>query len=89
MIDAKHNRTFCNAFAESRPLSVYTLRTKAKIMEESLRYKECRLVQMQLAEGERIDFKLEGLSVGTFRASGLPHTAANMELVPYHHTKGK
>jgi len=47
------NLTFCNAYAESKPLSVYTLRTMAKVMEEPLKYKECRLVQMQLAEGTR------------------------------------
>merc|ERR1719356_1770608 len=83
-----YNLTFCNAYAESRPLSVYTLRRMEKVMEEPLKYKECRLIPMQLAEGERIDFQLGGLSVGTFRASGLPHTTANLVLVPHHNTKG-
>ncbi|CAK0849276.1 unnamed protein product [Prorocentrum cordatum] len=83
-----YNLTFCNAYADSTPLNVYTLRRMARVTEEPLKYKECRLIPMQLVEGELIEFKLGGISVGTFRASGLPRTTASLVLVPYHRTKG-
>ncbi|CAK0810085.1 unnamed protein product [Prorocentrum cordatum] len=82
-----HNLTVCNAYADARPLTVYTLSKMAKLTEEPLKYKECRLIPMQLSPGERLDFKMAGLSVGTFRANGLPKSPANLVLVPYHHTK--
>jgi len=79
-----HNLTICNAYADHKPLSIYTVGNKAKLTEEPLQYKACKLVSLELAEGERVDFKLGGLSVGTFRATGLPYVSSNLLLVPYH-----
>jgi hypothetical protein len=79
-----HNLTVCNAYADHKPLSVYTVTNKAKLTEEPLQYKACKQISLELAEGERIDFKLGGLSVGTFRVTGLPYVSANLLLVPYH-----
>merc|ERR1719373_854693 len=79
-----HNLTICNAYADHKPLSIYTVSNKAKLTEEPLQYKACKLISLELAEGERVDFKLGGLSVGTFRVAGLPYVSANLLLVPYH-----
>jgi len=79
-----HNLTICNGYADRKPLSVYTMTNKAKLTENPLDYKVCKMISLELGEGERLDFKLGGLSVGTFRATGLPYTPANLLLVPYH-----
>jgi len=79
-----HNLTICNAYADHKPLSIYTVTNKAKLTEEPLKYKGCKLIALPMEEGERIDFKLGGLSVGTFRVTGLPYVSANLLLVPYH-----
>jgi hypothetical protein len=78
-----HNLTICNAYAESKPLSIYSVDSRAKLTEEPLRYKQCKLLVLELHEGERLDFKLGGLSVGTFHASHLPFVASSLVLVPF------
>merc|ERR1719291_1074794 len=79
-----HNLTICNAYADHKPLSIYTVANKAKLTEEPLQYKGCKLIALAFEEGERIDFKLGGLSVGTFRVTGLPYVSSNLLLVPFH-----
>lgn len=88
-----HNLTICNAYAHNKPLSVYTVTNKTKLTEEPLKYRACRMISLALAEGERLDFRIwpsanASTSVGTFRASGLPYTTANLLLVPYHRGNG-
>jgi len=78
-----HNLTICNAYAEAKPLSVYTVNNKAKLTEEPMRYKECKAIAMELQEGERIDFKMGGLSVGIFHATHLPFVGSTLVLVPF------
>ncbi|CAK0870458.1 unnamed protein product, partial [Prorocentrum cordatum] len=69
---------------ESRPLSVYTVNNKAKLTEEPMRYKQCKdAIAMELQEGERIDFRMGGLSVGVFHATHLPFVASTLVLVPF------
>jgi len=79
-----HNLTICNAYADSKPLSAYTVNTRTKLTEEPIKYKACKKIALQLEEGERIDFKLGGLSVGTFRAGGLPYVGSSLLMIPYH-----
>ncbi|CAK0870462.1 unnamed protein product, partial [Prorocentrum cordatum] len=81
--DGVHNLTICNGYAESRPLSVYTVNNKAKLTEEPMRYKQCKAIAMELQEGERIDFRMGGLSVGVFHATHLPFVASTLVLVPF------
>jgi len=84
----QHNLTICNAYAENKPLSVYTVNNKAKLTEEPLKYKACKAIVLELAESERIDFKLGGLSVGTFHVDRLPFASSNLLLVPYRKGNG-
>jgi len=79
-----HNLTICNAYADRKPLSAYTVNTRVKLTEEPIQYKTCKKIALSMEEGERIDFKLGGLSVGTFRASGLPYVSASLLMIPYH-----
>ncbi|CAK0863552.1 unnamed protein product [Prorocentrum cordatum] len=79
----QHNLTVCNAYAENKPLSVYTVNQKAKLTEEPLHYKACKEIVLELADSERIDFKLGGLSVGTFHVGNLPFAPTSLLLVPY------
>ncbi|CAK0823779.1 unnamed protein product [Prorocentrum cordatum] len=78
-----HNLTICNGYAENRPLSVYTVNSRAKLTEEPMRYKQCKAIAMELQEGERLDFKMGGLSVGVFHATHLPFVASTLVLVPF------
>ncbi|CAK0857765.1 unnamed protein product, partial [Prorocentrum cordatum] len=82
-VGVQHNLTVCNAYAESKPLSVYTVNQKAKLTEEPLQYKACKEIVLELADNERIDFKLGGLSVGTFHVGNLPFAPTSLLLVPY------
>jgi len=79
-----HNLTICNAYADRKPLSAYTVNTRVKLTEEPIQYKTCKKISIQMEEGERIDFKLGGLSVGNFRAGGLPYVSSSLLIVPYH-----
>lgn len=96
---SSHNLTVCNAYVDSRPMNVYTHargsrgqeeqdRAHVKLTEQPLEYKRCRSLVVDLAEDAHIDFKLGGLSVGTFHANNLPYASASLLLVPYHHTNG-
>ncbi|CAK0820059.1 unnamed protein product, partial [Prorocentrum cordatum] len=82
-VGIQHNLTVCNAYAENKPLSVYTVNQKAKLTEEPLQYKACKEIVLELADSERIDFKLGGLSVGTFHVGNLPFAPTSLLLVPY------
>jgi len=79
-----HNLTICNAYGDRKPLTVYTVNTKVKLTEEPLQYSTCKKVSLELEEGERIDFKLGGLSVGVFRATALPYVSSSLLMIPYH-----
>ncbi|CAK0828336.1 unnamed protein product [Prorocentrum cordatum] len=94
-----HNLTVCNAYADSRPMNVYSRargsrgqeerdRAHVKLTEQPLEYKRCRSLVVDLAEDAHIDFRLGGFSVGTFHANNLPYASASLLLVPYHHTNG-
>jgi len=87
-VGVQHNLTVCNAYAESKPLSVYTVNQKAKLTEEPLAYKACKEIVLELADNERIDFKLGGLSVGTFHVGNLPFAPTSLLLVPYRKGNG-
>jgi len=79
-----HNLTICNAYADRKPLSAYTVNARTKLTEEPIQYMTCKKISLQLDEGERIDFKLGGLSVGNFRVSGLPYVSSSLLMIPYH-----
>jgi len=76
----------CNAYASPKALEVYSLTKEMKLTVEPLAYKGCREMSLELEEGERLDFKAGGLSVGTFHCTGLPRTTAKLLLVPHRHS---
>lgn len=93
------NLTVCNAYADSRPMNVYTHArgsrgqaeqdwTHVKLTEQPLEFKRCGSFVVDLSDNAHVDFKVGGLSVGTFHANNLPYVSASLLLVPYHHTNG-
>mmetsp|Transcript_127825 Transcript_127825/g.343050 ORF Transcript_127825/g.343050 Transcript_127825/m.343050 type:complete len:265 (+) Transcript_127825:59-853(+) len=81
-----HSLMICNAYASPKSLDVYSLTKEMKLTVEPLPYKGCREMSLDLEEGERLDFKAGGLSVGTFHCTGLPRTSAKLLLVPHRHS---
>jgi hypothetical protein len=81
-----HSLIICNAYANPKALEVYSLTKQMKLTVEPLAYKGCREMSLELEEGERLDFKAGGLSIGTFHCTGLPRTSAKLLLVPHRHS---
>jgi len=81
-----HSLIICNAYANTKALEVYSLTKQMKLTVEPLAYKGCREMSLELEEGERLDFKAGGLSIGTFHCTGLPRTSAKLLLVPHRHS---
>jgi len=74
----------CNAYANISGLHVYDLNThKSLTGEYPLMYKDCANMQVDLHEGDKLDFRSGDLSVGVFRATNLPKSKASLLLVPH------
>mmetsp|Transcript_18383 Transcript_18383/g.58428 ORF Transcript_18383/g.58428 Transcript_18383/m.58428 type:complete len:293 (-) Transcript_18383:198-1076(-) len=79
-----HVLIICNAYASEKALHVTNMQTLQTITgDKPLPYKECRDLKMPLHEGDLLDFKAGGTSVGFFRASGLPKSSSSLLLVPH------
>jgi len=73
----------CNAYTSVAPLEVFHVQRLNSITgNEPLKYKGCREFTVPLAEGDQLDFKTDGLEVGTFYANGLPKNSARLLLIP-------
>lgn len=73
----------CNAYP--RTLDVFTGRDQKLTSNGPMAYKECRDFQSALEIGDRIEFKADGSSAGTFAISELPNTDAVLLLVVHRH----
>eukprot|EP00747_Dinoflagellata_sp_TGD_P162352 gnl/TRDRNA2_/TRDRNA2_179848_c0_seq1.p1 gnl/TRDRNA2_/TRDRNA2_179848_c0~~gnl/TRDRNA2_/TRDRNA2_179848_c0_seq1.p1 ORF type:complete len:321 (+),score=46.95 gnl/TRDRNA2_/TRDRNA2_179848_c0_seq1:84-965(+) len=79
----KQSLRICNAYAWSKPLEVFRVSTKEKLTgDHPLAYKDCRDFQLDLAEGDQLDFTSGELEVGTFFATGVPHGQSSLLLIP-------
>lgn len=76
---AERRLRVCNAFARSGGLELNLLRTGWRL--GLLEYKQCRDFDLELREGDQVNFKSGSLDVGTFAISGLPKTSAGLLLV--------
>merc|ERR1719178_490569 len=56
-----------------------------KLTESPMAYKTCREFEPQLHAGDRIDFRFQEASAGTFVVGDLPNTDAVLMLVIYRH----
>lgn len=78
-----HSLTICNAYTSLKTMEVFSITRNSRLSPEPIEYRQCRELSVDLQEGERLDFKSGGLSVGTFHATGIPRTPASLLLIPH------
>jgi hypothetical protein len=79
----KQQLRICNAYPYGSALDVFV--GKAKLSKEPLAYKSCTTYTPALHVGDRVDFKIEDTSAGTFTISELPTSDAVLLMVIYRH----
>jgi len=70
---------FGNAFGNEAPLDITLVRTKEHL--GSLMYKGCVDYNLQLEEGDQLDFKVDGAAVGTFAVAVMPQASQMLLLI--------
>jgi len=85
--EPRHRLRVCNAYPYMTPLNVFIGKPSGltKITESPMAYKTCREFDPQLEAGDRIDFRFQEASAGTFVVGDLPSTDAVLMLVIYRH----
>jgi hypothetical protein len=78
-----HRLRVCNAYPSEASLVVS--RRQEVLTEPALNYKECQDVKSPLKSGDRLDFKVGGVSAGIFAVSDLPNNDAVLLLVIQRH----
>lgn len=81
----KHTLRVCNAYPLASGLDVYVGDSDIKLTVAPMPYKECHDWTPTLRAGDRVDFKIEDSSAGTFTISDLPDGDAVLLLVIYRH----
>lgn len=82
--EVEHHLVICNAYASPKNLEIVQVSTRQVVTEGNpLAYKQCKDFTLSLHEGEQLDFKADGMDVGTFFATGLPKSAASLLLIPH------
>lgn len=83
-LDFKHRLRVCNAYPYSKALDVY--RGEEDLTGAApMAYKSCRDFKEPLKVGDKLDFKVEDTSAGTFSVSDLPNNDATLLLVIHRH----
>lgn len=84
----KHRLRVCNAYPYMTALNVFMGKASGitKMTDEAMPYKTCREFEPQLQAGDRIDFRFQQASAGTFVVGDLPNTDAVLMLVIYRHS---
>lgn len=81
----QHHMTVCNAYHAAAPLEILHVEQRMVLTKDSpLRYKDCREFTLPLVEGDRLDFKSSGTTVGTFHITSMPKASASLLLIPRH-----
>lgn len=85
--EPQHRLRVCNAYPYMTALNVFIEKPsgKTKITEPPMAYKTCREFEPQLEAGDKIDFRFQEASAGTFVVGDLPNTDAVLMLVIYRH----
>jgi len=82
----KQRLRICNAYPYASPLDVFI--GQARLTTEPLPYKVCGEFLPELRVDDKIDFKVDGTSAGTFTISELPNNDAVLLMVIYRHSTG-
>mmetsp|Transcript_57624 Transcript_57624/g.134182 ORF Transcript_57624/g.134182 Transcript_57624/m.134182 type:complete len:296 (-) Transcript_57624:210-1097(-) len=84
LLEPMQNLMICNAYASAEGIDVLALRSGKRLSAAGpLAYKDCADHRLPLHEGDQLEFRVGNLSVGIFRARGLPPTEASLLLVPH------
>jgi len=83
----EHRLRVCNAYPYMTALNVFIGKSSGihKITDPPLVYKTCREFEQNIKAGDRIDFRFQEASAGTFVVGDLPSTDAMLMLVIYRH----
>lgn len=78
----------CNAYAVPEPLDIYYNELTRLTVKNgmALSYKQCKDFSITLSDGDRLDFKIDGQTMGTFNAVGLPTVPTSLVLIPRRRT---
>lgn len=88
-VRSEQSLTICNAYAyPQQGLSVYALSLQRMLTKGPMAYKECQDYTLPIQEGDQLDFRVGNLSVGIFRASGLPRAKTALLVIPHRREKG-
>lgn len=85
--EPQHRLRVCNAYPYMTALNVFIEKPsgKTKLTDPPMAYKTCREFDSQLESGDRVDFRFQEASAGTFVVGDLPSTDAVLMLVIYRH----
>lgn len=83
----QHRLRVCNAYPYMTALNVFIGKSSGihKITDPPMVYKTCREFEQKIEAGDRIDFRFQEASAGTFVVGDLPSTDATLMLVIYRH----
>lgn len=84
--DASQRLRICNAFTNPSAIIVRLVRTGKEL--SLLGYKQCNDLSVVLMEGDQLDFRVQGLSVGFFTMHGLPRDPRTLLLVVHKRRAG-
>jgi hypothetical protein len=82
-LEFKHRLRVCNAYPYAAALDLF--RSKEKLTDNSMPYKDCQDFKAQLKAGDKLEFKVGDANAGTFSVSDLPNNDAVLLLVIYRH----
>merc|ERR1719345_636676 len=73
-LEFKHRLRVCNAYPYAAALDVF--RSKEKLTNDAMPYKDCIDFKTQLKAGDKLEFKVGDANAGTFSVSDLPNNDA-------------
>lgn len=82
-LEFKYVLRICNAYPYSYPMDVYL--GKNKLTHDAIPYTKCGEFSPSLKAGDKLDFKVQDSSAGSFTVSDLPENNAVMALIIYRH----
>lgn len=82
-IDERYRLRVCNAYAWPTGLRVFRGLPPVELTDTPVDYKRCTDLWVPLQEGDDLDFRTGGLTVGNFAINSLPPVSSSLLLVPH------
>jgi len=82
-LEFKQTLRVCNAYPYDSGVDIFV--GQEQLSSETLPYKSCKEYSPKLHAGDKVDFKVDGASAGTFTISDLPASDATLLMVIYRH----